>query len=80
MKRIKNKLGIIGLSILSLSSLTVLNSCSHDDDVTISDPRRFTKADVQSYEDLFTIFWKTMDQQYNYFFEQSASFRQSLDL
>ncbi|MHC5363440.1 S41 family peptidase [Myroides sp. LJL110] len=70
MKRVKNKLAIVSLSILSLSSLTVLNSCSHDDDITITDPRRFTANDVQSYEDLFTVFWKTMDQQYNYFYEQ----------
>lgn len=70
MKIVKNKLGLIGLSILSLSSLTVLNSCSTNDDITITDPRRFTADDVKSYEDLFTVFWKTMDQQYNYFYEQ----------
>lgn len=57
------------MSILSLSSLTVLNSCSNDD-VIIKDPRRFTANDVNSYADLFEVFWKTMDLQYNYFYEQ----------
>ncbi len=70
MKRYKHKIAIAGLALLSLSSLTVLNSCSHEDDVTITDPRRFTANDVKSYEDLFEVFWKTMDQQYNYFYEQ----------
>ncbi|MHC5310292.1 S41 family peptidase [Myroides sp. LJL116] len=69
MRRIKHKIAIVGFSLLALSSLTVLNSCSSDDS-TITDPRRFTAADVQSYEDLFVVFWKTMDQQYNYFYEQ----------
>lgn len=69
MKRVKHKITIFGLSILSLSSLTVLNSCSADD-ITITDPRRFTAEDVKSYADLFEVFWKTMDQQYNYFYEQ----------
>lgn len=69
MKRVKHKITILGLSILSLSSLTVLNSCSADD-ITITDPRRFTAEDVKSYADLFEVFWKTMDQQYNYFYEQ----------
>ena len=26
--------------------------------------------DVQSYADLFKVFWTTMDQRYNYFYEQ----------
>ena len=69
MKRIKRKITIFSLSILSLSSLTVLNSCSSDD-ITITDPRRFTANDINSYADLFEVFWKTMDQQYNYFYEQ----------
>ncbi|MDM1402323.1 S41 family peptidase [Myroides odoratimimus] len=69
MKRVKHKITIFGLSILSLSSLTVLNSCSADD-ITITDSRRFTAGDVKSYADLFEVFWKTMDQQYNYFYEQ----------
>ncbi|MCC9042766.1 S41 family peptidase [Myroides sp. M-43] len=69
MKRVKNKIAIFSLSILSLSSLTVLNSCSKDD-VIVKDPRRFTASDVNSYADLFDVFWKTMDQQYNYFYEQ----------
>ncbi|KUF38211.1 peptidase S41 [Myroides marinus] len=69
MKRIKHNITILSLSILSLSSATVFTSCSTDD-VTVTDPRRFTANDVQSYADLFEVFWKTMDQQYNYFAEQ----------
>lgn len=69
MKRVKHKIAILSLSILSLSSATVFTSCSNDD-ITITDPRRFTANDVKSYADLFEVFWKTMDQQYNYFYEQ----------
>lgn len=67
MKNIKYKIIIFSLSLVSL--VTLLNSCSNDD-ATITDPRRFTANDVKSYEDLFVVFWKTMDQQYNYFYEQ----------
>ena len=70
MKRNKHKIAIAGLALLSLSSLTVLNSCSHPDDIIITDPRSFTAEDIKSYEDLFEVFWITMDQQYNYFYEQ----------
>ena len=79
MKRLKNKITIFSLSLLSLSSLTVLNSCTHDDDTTITDPRRITSDDIKSYADLFDVFWKTMDLQYNYFLEQKKQKGQDWD-
>lgn len=53
-----------------ITSLTlIINSCSNDD-TAIKDPRRYTASDVKSYSDLFEVFWTTMDQRYNYFYEQ----------
>ena len=68
MKKSKSRLLILGLSILS--SVTILNSCVNNDDTSITEPTRYTAADIQSYADLFDVFWKTMDQRYNYFYEQ----------
>ena len=68
MKKSKSRLLILGLSILS--SVTILNSCVNNDETSITEPTRYTAADIQSYADLFDVFWKTMDQRYNYFYEQ----------
>ncbi|HFK5529490.1 TPA: S41 family peptidase [Elizabethkingia anophelis] len=56
----------IGLIVSALS----LNSCIKEDEVSITEPMRYTKEDVKSYGDLFKLFWTVMDQRYSYFYEQ----------
>jgi hypothetical protein len=68
MKKSKSRLIILGLSILS--SVTILNSCVNNEDTSIKAPTNYTAGDIQSYADLFDVFWNTMDQRYNYFYEQ----------
>ena len=57
-------------SALIASSITTLQSCTTDDDSSITEPTRYTANDITTYEELFVVFWKTMDQRYNYFYEQ----------
>ncbi|OPB92514.1 S41 family peptidase [Elizabethkingia occulta] len=68
MKRnfIKIPILAIGLTISALS----LNSCVKEDEVSITEPTRYTEDDVKSYGDLFKLFWTVMDERYNYFYEQ----------
>ncbi|OPB94940.1 peptidase S41 [Elizabethkingia meningoseptica] len=68
MKRKLNKNIILILGIF-LSCIT-FNSCVKDDEVSITEPLRYTSDDIKSYADLFKVFWTTMDQRYNYFYEQ----------
>lgn len=68
MKKIKNRFLVLGLAVLS--SFTLLSSCESTDDTAITEPNRYTSADIRSYSDLFDVFWTTMDQRYNYFYEQ----------
>lgn len=68
MKKNITRLLILGLT--TLSSLATLSSCVNNDDTSIKELTRYTANDIQSYADLFDIFWKTMDQRYNYFYEQ----------
>ncbi|MYZ59110.1 peptidase S41 [Elizabethkingia anophelis] len=68
MKRNFTKIPVLALGLIL--STTVLNSCVKDDDVSITEPTRYTSNDVKSYADLFKIFWTVMDQRYNYFYEQ----------
>ena len=59
--------------VLSLGLFTIigtLNSCVKDDEISITEPTRYTRNDVKSYADLFKVFWNIMDQRYNYFYEQ----------
>lgn len=63
---IKQFVLIIGL----LFSLAVFNSCVEDNEVSITEPTRYTNNDVKSYADLFKVFWNVMNTQYNYFYEQ----------
>ncbi|MCL1665830.1 S41 family peptidase [Elizabethkingia ursingii] len=56
----------IGFTISALS----INSCVKEDEVSITEPTRYTKDDVKSYGDLFKLFWTVMDERYNYFYEQ----------
>jgi carboxyl-terminal processing protease len=65
MKSIKSIILVFCIASLTL----IINSCSNDD-TAIKDPRRYTASDIKSYSDLFEVFWTTMDQRYNYFFEQ----------
>ncbi|HAY3540984.1 S41 family peptidase [Elizabethkingia anophelis] len=68
MKRNFIKIPVLVLSLI-LSMMTI-NSCVKDDEVSVTEPTRYTSDDVQSYADLFEVFWTTMDQRYNYFYEQ----------
>lgn len=59
--------------ILALGLLMVggaFTSCIKDDELSVKEPTRYTREDVKSYGDLFKVFWSTMDQRYNYFYEQ----------
>ncbi|NIF06687.1 peptidase S41 [Chryseobacterium sp. Tr-659] len=53
--------------------MTSLGSCVKDDELSITEPTRYTNADVKSYADLFKIFWTVMDQRYAYFYEQKKT-------
>lgn len=68
MKRNLNKNIILILGIFI--SFITLNSCVKDDEISITEPTRYTTSDIKSYADLFKVFWTTMDQRYNYFYEQ----------
>ncbi|GGE94924.1 Peptidase family S41 [Chishuiella changwenlii] len=68
MKKAIKRFLFLGLSILS--SILVFNSCVNNDDLSITEPTRYTIQDIKSYSDLFDVFWTTMDQRYNYFHEQ----------
>ncbi|MFN1218747.1 S41 family peptidase [Chryseobacterium kwangjuense] len=66
----KKKLITLGL-MLFLTSGT-FNSCLEESE-SITEANRYTSSDVRSYADLFEIFWKVMDQRYNYFYEQKRN-------
>ncbi|WP_223609375.1 S41 family peptidase [Chryseobacterium sp. OSA05B] len=66
----KKKLITLGL-LLSMASGT-LNSCLEESE-SITEATRYTSNDVKSYADLFKVFWKVMDQRYNYFYEQKRN-------
>lgn len=68
MKLLKNKLLIAGVSLLA--STAFLQSCVDNEESPTTEINRYTTSDIQSYSDLFDIFWTTMDQRYNYFYEQ----------
>jgi len=68
MKKLLARFSFLGLFIIS--SITLLNSCVNNDDLSITEPTRYTAQDIQSYSDLFDVFWTVMDQRYNYFYEQ----------
>ncbi|MCL1666199.1 S41 family peptidase [Elizabethkingia ursingii] len=68
MKRNFIKIPVLALGLIL--SVATLNSCVKDDEVSVTEPTRYTSDDVQSYGDLFKVFWTTMDQRYNYFYEQ----------
>ncbi|PUB26327.1 peptidase S41-like protein [Elizabethkingia sp. YR214] len=57
---------ILGLFL----TIGILNSCVKEDEVSITEPSRYTQSDVKSYGDLFKVFWTVMDRNYNYFYEQ----------
>ncbi|HIB8182130.1 TPA: S41 family peptidase [Elizabethkingia anophelis] len=68
MKRIYIKKISFTLGILLV--LTIINSCVREDVISTKEPIRYTKSDIKSYGDLFRFFWTTMDERYNYFYEQ----------
>ncbi|HAY3551564.1 peptidase S41 [Elizabethkingia meningoseptica] len=53
-----------------LLALMMPNSCVRNEDIAITEPDRYADESVKSYADLFTLFWNTMDERYNYFYEQ----------
>ncbi|HCD9236142.1 TPA: peptidase S41 [Elizabethkingia anophelis] len=67
------KRNFIKISVLTFGfivSALSLNSCVKEDEISITEPARYTNEDVQSYGDLFKLFWTIMDERYNYFYEQ----------
>lgn len=68
MKKLITRLLFLGLPLFSATIL--FNSCVNNDDLSITEPTRYTSEDLKSYSDMFDIFWTTMDQRYNYFYEQ----------
>ncbi|AQX05595.1 peptidase S41 [Elizabethkingia meningoseptica] len=70
MKDIIKNIRIIIFASGMLLTLTVPNSCVRNEDIAITEPDRYTDENVKSYADLFTLFWNTMDERYNYFYEQ----------
>ncbi|MDR2228176.1 MAG: S41 family peptidase [Flavobacteriaceae bacterium] len=60
----------IVLSLGFFMTVGAFNSCVKDDEISITEPTRYTRDDVKSYADLFKVFWNIMDQRYNYFYEQ----------
>lgn len=71
MKRIFNKHTVLVFALLLLTIIN--NSCVKDDEISITEPTRYTSEDITSYADLFKVFWTTMDQRYNYFYEQKIN-------
>ena len=68
MKRNFIKIPVLALGLTA--SLFTFNSCVTEDEVSITEPNRYTHNDVQSYGDYFKLFWTIMDERYNYFYEQ----------
>lgn len=68
MKRNLKQYIIFGLMFIMASG--IFNSCVKDDEISITEPVRYTSDDIKSYADLFKVFWTVMDQRYNYFYEQ----------
>ncbi|MGS2738048.1 S41 family peptidase [Sinomicrobium sp. M5D2P17] len=56
--------------------VVAFSSCSRDDE-SLTEPGRYSSEDITSYEDLFTVFWTVMDENYNYFYEEKE--RNNLD-
>lgn len=63
---IKNIYSILGILFIAFVS----NSCVREDVTNAKSPVQYTNRDIKSYNDLFQYFWTTMDQRYNYFYEQ----------
>lgn len=74
-KAIINKTAILKLCLTIFVALSLF-SCTRDDD-SITETGRYNKDDIKSYEDLFTVFWNVMDNEYNYFYEEKE--RNNLD-
>lgn len=66
-KKIIKKIAFIFSSFLIF---TIINSCVREDIISGKEPMRYTGTDVKSYADLFQLYWTTMDDRYNYFYEQ----------
>ncbi|CAM3704200.1 S41 family peptidase [Elizabethkingia occulta] len=64
----KEKKIYIFLSVFTF--MFVFNSCVREDVISGKEPMRYTSSDIKSYADLFQLYWKTMDDRYNYFYEQ----------
>ena len=58
------------LTLWFIVSILSFNSCVKEDEISITEPMRYTQEDVKSYADLFKLFWTVMDERYNYFYEQ----------
>lgn len=56
-----------------LTAATTFNSCVAENNLSTTEPTRYTTNDIKSYADLFKVFWTVMDQRYNYFYEQKRN-------
>lgn len=59
-------------SFLLFLVIFISSSCVEDVTESTKEPTRYTANDIKSYSDLFDVFWNTMNQKYNYFYEQSS--------
>lgn len=59
-------------SFLLFLVIFISSSCVEDVTESTKEPTRYTANDIKSYSDLFDVFWNTMNQRYNYFYEQSS--------
>ncbi|HIB8181824.1 TPA: S41 family peptidase [Elizabethkingia anophelis] len=71
MKRNFIKIPVLALGLTA--SLFIFNSCVTEDEVSVTEPNRYTRNDVKSYGDYFKLFWTIMDERYNYFYEQKRN-------
>lgn len=63
---------LITLGLLFFVATGTFNSCLEENE-PITETTRYTSSDIKSYADLFKVFWKVMDQRYNYFYEQKRN-------
>ena len=67
------KMNKIKFHVLPLVLLFALfGSCVEDVTESTKEPTRYASSEINSYSDLFDMFWNTMNQKYNYFNEQKG--------
>lgn len=65
-----NRAKLYALSLAMM--LALFGSCVEDITESTKEPTRYASSEINSYSDLFDMFWNTMNQKYNYFNEQKG--------